>query len=290
MMESKYLIINADDFGMCHSYNEAVFHLLEEGKITSSTLMPVTPGRDEAAEWCVRKKIKCVGLHTTFTSEWESFRWSSLTRLPSLEDENGYLYLDVAGFLSHARREDVAKEMEAQFQWFEKSGIFFSHVDNHMGSIYPSAVYDIPDYLPLVFDCCDRYGKLPFRMFRGSFWDEGTFQSSDYARADIEDADRRGLALVDTLYSYPFRSSPETTYEMMREELCQLMHQLNPGFNEIYFHPSIDTEEVRRITPTWQRRIWDFKVLMDDEFQYAIRDAGVKLINYRELQKMRGLA
>ena len=41
-MPKKLLILNADDFGMCSSYNEAVFHLLEENKISSSTLMPVT--------------------------------------------------------------------------------------------------------------------------------------------------------------------------------------------------------------------------------------------------------
>ena len=40
------LIINADDFGMCHSYNQAVFDLLENERISTATLMPVTPGRD----------------------------------------------------------------------------------------------------------------------------------------------------------------------------------------------------------------------------------------------------
>ena len=35
----KYLIINADDFGMCHSANEAVFDLFKKGGITSATIM-----------------------------------------------------------------------------------------------------------------------------------------------------------------------------------------------------------------------------------------------------------
>lgn len=35
----KYLIINADDFGMCHSQNVAIMDLLLKGSITSSTIM-----------------------------------------------------------------------------------------------------------------------------------------------------------------------------------------------------------------------------------------------------------
>ena len=36
---NKYLIINADDFGMCNSQNLAVFELFEKGTITSATIM-----------------------------------------------------------------------------------------------------------------------------------------------------------------------------------------------------------------------------------------------------------
>ena len=35
----KYLIINADDFGMCHSANLAVADLFKSGGITSATIM-----------------------------------------------------------------------------------------------------------------------------------------------------------------------------------------------------------------------------------------------------------
>ena len=35
----KYLIINADDFGMCRAANLAVMDLLKSGSITSSTIM-----------------------------------------------------------------------------------------------------------------------------------------------------------------------------------------------------------------------------------------------------------
>ena len=286
-MAEKYLIVNADDFGMCHSYNEAVFALLEEGKITSSTLMPVTPGRDEAAAWCLRKKVKCVGLHTTLTSEWPSLRWPSLTRLPSLEDEDGFLYRNCEAFWRHARSEDVARELDAQFEWFASTGVFFSHADNHMGSVYPLGGPGAPDYLPLALERCHRYG-LGFRMCRGGFWSDGGFMPLDFARPDIALAARLGVPLVDTLYSFPFTSAPGSTYEDLRRDVCALLHRMPEGVNEIYFHPSVDSEEVRRIVPSWQRRVWDFRLLMDDEFHYAARDAGLTLVSYRQMQALRG--
>ena len=42
--DARLLIINADDFGMCHSVNEAVFRALERGVLRSTTLMVPCPG------------------------------------------------------------------------------------------------------------------------------------------------------------------------------------------------------------------------------------------------------
>ena len=286
------LIINADDFGMCHSYNQAVFDLLENERISTATLMPVTPGRDEAAEWCIRKNVKNVGLHTTFTSEWENFRWSSLTRLPSLEDEDGYLYRDVLDFLQHADTAEVALELETQFEWFESTGIFLSHADNHMGTLYPLCrlhpeVPGLPNFLPLTFDACKRHGGVPFRMFRRSYWTNFRHIPAEMVSADIAYGKKMGIATVDTMYAYPFASLPGETYESFRKAICELLTSLPDGIHETYFHPSVDSPEVRSICGQWQRRVWEYQLLMDDELHYALRDAGVELISYRRMQELR---
>ncbi len=41
--EARLLIINADDFGMCHAINEAIFHALKKGVLRSTTLMVPCP-------------------------------------------------------------------------------------------------------------------------------------------------------------------------------------------------------------------------------------------------------
>ncbi len=43
--DARLLILNADDFGMYHAVNQAIFHTLKEGVVRSTTLMAPCPGR-----------------------------------------------------------------------------------------------------------------------------------------------------------------------------------------------------------------------------------------------------
>ncbi|MBQ2758607.1 MAG: ChbG/HpnK family deacetylase, partial [Clostridia bacterium] len=47
----KYLLVNADDFGMCKSANEAVFDLFQNGRLKSATIMMPCPAAIEAVEF-----------------------------------------------------------------------------------------------------------------------------------------------------------------------------------------------------------------------------------------------
>ena len=67
---SKYLIINADDFGLCHSANEACMDLFESGCLLSSTIMAPCPGADEAIEFAKTHPQYAIGVHLTHTNEW----------------------------------------------------------------------------------------------------------------------------------------------------------------------------------------------------------------------------
>ena len=57
----KYLIINADDFGMCHAHNVATFDLLKKGAITSSTIMAPCPWAYEAVKFAKENPQFAIG-------------------------------------------------------------------------------------------------------------------------------------------------------------------------------------------------------------------------------------
>ena len=75
---SKYLIINADDFGMCRGANLAVMDLFKDPKsaLTSSTIMAPCAWAPEAAQFAKMNPELGIGVHWTFTSEWSKYRWA----------------------------------------------------------------------------------------------------------------------------------------------------------------------------------------------------------------------
>ena len=89
---AKYLIINADDYGMCHSANVAVQDLFEGGFLKSSTVMMPCPAAEEAVRFSIEHPEYAIGVHLTLTSEWGEYRWKPLTDGKSLIDEEGFMW------------------------------------------------------------------------------------------------------------------------------------------------------------------------------------------------------
>ncbi len=286
----RYLIMNTDDFGQCSSVNDAIFELLSEGLVSSATIMPCTPGFEEAASWCSRNNINNVGLHLTFTSEWENMRSRSLTHGTSLEDEQGYLYPTCEAFAAHAIKDEVVNEIKAQFDRCIRYGLTLSHVDNHMGSLYGLAG---ECFLPSVFELCVTHGKLPFRFFRNYYKDDFLLGPLDRPeilaafRSIIELADRMGILTPDYLLTHSYAAEPGETYESFKEMMIGRMYRLPEGITETYIHPSKESNEIKHINPTWQRRVHEYQLMKDEDYRYALKDAGIKQVTYRDISRLR---
>lgn len=286
----RYLIMNTDDFGQCRSVNEAIFELLENRLVSSATIMPVTPGFEEAVDWCLRNKVDNVGLHLTFTSEWANMKSRSLTHGDSIENGEGYLYAECKEFGAHAKPEEVRTELEAQFEKVVRSGLNLSHVDNHMGSLYG---LEGECYLPMVFEFCVRYGKLPFRFFRNYYKDDALLGPLDFP--EIKEmiknisglADSLGILTPDYLLTHSYAPEPGETYESFKQMMIRKIYNLPEGISETYIHPSVESEEIRFINPTWERRVHEYRLMKDDDYRYALKDAAVKQITYRDIAGIR---
>ena len=111
----RYLIINADDFGMCHAANAATFDLLEKGGITSATIMTPCGWAPEAILYAKEHPEFAIGVHLTFTSEWKKYRWRPVSNAPclSLRDKDGYMHFHCDGFEANAQESEVEAEIRA---------------------------------------------------------------------------------------------------------------------------------------------------------------------------------
>jgi len=287
---SKHLIINCDDFGQSTAANQAIIHLLEEGKVSSATIMPPAPAFEAAAAWCRdRGKGRAqVGLHLTLTSEIDGLRWKSLTGLPSLHDESGFMHRTVAEFERKAVTRDVVAEMRAQFEAVKQAGIAITHVDNHMGSLYGMATGR--SHIPQVMLQCSRRG-LPFRLFRRIHSKDKLLASIPHAERMLAPAvtlaDVLGVAVPDYLLSHSYPIEEGETYESFKRMLIDKLYDLPEGVSETYIHPAVDDDRLQAIIPSWTKRVWEYKLMFDPDFAHALRDAKVTLTDYSYVRQHR---
>lgn len=283
--QDRLLIVNADDFGMCHSFNQGIRQLLTEQAISSATLMMPCPWVREAALWSAAHPRYDVGVHLTLTSEWESYRWGPVNRetdTRSLVTAEGYFPADCRSVEQRADSDQVKAELTRQLELAYRLGVDPTHLDNHMGSVYGRETGR--HFLDIVLDLCAKY-RLPFRLPRSTYGVDIPPEMESMAAAMAQLADDRGVLILDYLLGLPFQTEGPQTYEEMRSDMADLLHSLRPGVTEIIIHPSPATEEVKAIMPMWERRAMEFQLFRDPAIQHLIQKEGIKLIRWKDLRE-----
>ena len=283
--EDKVLIINADDFGVCHSENAATMDLLLLGGISSATIMTPCPWFNEAAEFCRNNLQADVGIHLTLTSEWKCYKWGSVApsdSVPSLLTYEGYfpegsLYVEM-----WANPEQVEIELRAQIEKALQFGIVPTHIDNHMGSVY--GLLTGKDFLDIIFKLSKEYG-LPFRLPRNlpDYYLEQLSQAViNKLMGMVDSLVAEGFALPDYLHSINYGNSYDETFSNYRDFLINL----EPGVTELYIHAAKESEEIKAITNAWRNRDFDHRIFMSHEMRDLIDSLGIHLIGWRNLQEL----
>lgn len=282
----KYLIINADDFGVSKSVNEAIINLLNKNKISSATLMPNVNYYDEAAKWAVENSSN-IGLHLTFLNDDTKFKYRSLSRSKSLEDENGYLLDDRRKFSKSLKLRDIKKEIDMQFKKLEDSGVKISHVDIHRYALYPT--YNPIVYLYLCKKCRQK-GRLPIRWSRNgevSVCDGITnlCDTDNIAKFFSAVSDLYQIPIPDYVFKFPYRDI-FFSYDEKKEAFINMLRKLPDGINEVHIHPAINSEEIKQINPTWKERVLEYSFMLDNDVTDAMKENNIELITYKDIAKI----
>jgi hypothetical protein len=263
--DARLLIINADDFGMCHAVNDAVIRALEKGLLRSATLMVPCPWALHALHFLADHPKVAFGVHLTVISEWPHYRWGPVTsrdKVPSLIDEAGYFYTfqRMPELLAQVRLDQLDLEFRSQIETVLAAGLEPTHLDWHALRIGGRA-----DIVALMVRLAKDYG-LALRVF---------------GQSTIEDLQRRGLPTND----YDFLDSYLLDPVDKQARYAQLLRDLPVGLSEWAVHPALDTAELRAIEPDGKRiRQKDFDFLISKEAQEIVEEEGIILLDYRPLQ------
>ena len=292
----KYLIINADDFGMCAAHNIATKELLLSGAVTSATVMAPCPFARDAVEFAVKNPELSVGVHLTTTSEWGDYKWGPLSKgSSSLTDEKGNFYRSSSEFAESANPREVEAELISQIEALVSMGLEPSHVDNHMGSLYGITNGDFT-LLTLAIKIAGKYGlpfRFPRRVTENSF-KNGTLDikiPESIVRGLLDSfaafTDAEGVPTPDYLIPGDWQGEQDKSYESYKEYIFELYRTFDHGITETYIHPAVECEEIKAITPLWHRRVWEYRLFSDPKTQEFIKSLGIKLISYKELARIK---
>jgi predicted glycoside hydrolase/deacetylase ChbG (UPF0249 family) len=270
----KYLIVHADDLGMAHSVNEATFAAFEQGAITSASVMVPCAWFPEASEYARKHPEIDLGLHLTLTSEWKSYRWSSVApteMVRSLHDPDGYFWNSSTAVAKMGDPEEVELELSHQLMRAVRMGIQPSHIDSHMFSLLMK---------PSLFAAYVRLGrkhKIPFLSVRDS---ETNLHASAILKAD------------DIVLNTLFLASPGTRPENWKDAYAQQIRSLKPGLNQLTVHLGFPDSELVAMTANrsdWDAawRLRDFQFVTSTYFKELIEENEIHLTSWKDLGNSR---
>jgi predicted glycoside hydrolase/deacetylase ChbG (UPF0249 family) len=154
------LIVQGDDFGMCHAVNVGTMQAFREGILTQTSTMAACPWFTEAAALARESGIP-LGVHQTLTCEWDFMRWRPLTDGPSLVGDDGTFYRTVAEARAAITQADAERELSAQVAKFAAEGLTIDYLDVHMGESAPDAYAEISNAVGKPY----IYGPVESRRF-----------------------------------------------------------------------------------------------------------------------------
>lgn len=269
----KILIINCDDVGNSHASNAAVIDGMENGLITSATIMVPCPWVPEIFAYAKAHPERGFGLHLTHTAEWKAYKWgpvASKTEVPGLVDPQGYLWPDIMSVYGKSTPEQAYIEAKAQIKKALDAGVDVTHLDSHMGALqYSEAYFQTYRRLANEFNLPIRMGSQDLLAANGGAHQRGQL-----------DAD--GIIYPD----YLITGGPPKG-ESITDYWKRILKSLKPGVTELYIHAALAGEELQHITNSWKTRAEEYRLFTTDpEVRKILEAQGIKRIGFRPLRDL----
>jgi len=271
---NRRLIVNADDFGRSRSINEAVIRAHREGILTTASLMVNEAPCGEAVEMAKQHPSLGVGLHLTLLMGHSAL---PPREIPGLVNERGEFLNDPVKvgfqyFFRRELREQLRREIHAQFARFRATGLVLDHVNGHLHMHLHPTVFSI------LMEDADALGVERMRLTRDPFW-------TDLPLASGQRLYRTTHALIYFILSGRARARlakkrirhTQRVFGLLQnarvdeDYILKLLPVLPAGESELYSHPSLDNFK------------HEFDALISPRVKEQVKKLGINLIRYQDL-------
>ncbi len=312
----RVLILHMDDAGMSHDSNMGIEQVLEKGAARSLSVMMPTPWVPEIVHYIKAHPETDAGLHLTLTSEWTEYRWGPLAgqpAVPGLVDPEGAMWSSVPAVVSHAKADEIDREMHAQLDRAERMGFHPTHFDTHMGTVFGSPAFleryvqfgiekQIPVMIPGGHDTylqADRNTTRIMQLKKEGAYHEGMTLPEDPALAPVRALAKKlwdaGLPVLDDLhntsYGWQIPADAKNDDEKLRawrtKRYMETIAELKPGLTMVIMHCTAPTEVFAHISNSGTLRKADMLAMLDPKLQAFLKEQGFIVTTWREALERR---
>ena len=273
-LNTKLLIVHADDMGLSHSTNLACINALEMGLVTSGSIMMPCPFAEEMTDYAKLHPDLDIGIHLTLTSEWVGHQWQPVfgDGVPSTANSEGFLFGTREELETKAQLSDIEQELRSQIEKAITNGVHPTHLDCHQFAGIMN-----PEFLKICIQLGREYG-LPILLNREKI--------KKWFRYDVRRFVSENEILVDQL----FIATPRRTKKGLANYYRNVLQTLNVGVNCLLIHPAYDDEEMKILTAghSYCNSVWrqaDYDFFTSDECRRIIRENNIQLITWREIKE-----
>jgi len=278
--QDRVLIIHCDDAGMSHASNMGAVEALQYGLVTSVSAMMPCSWVSEFAEYVKKHPATDVGIHLTFTSEWDGYRWGPVAgkpAVPGLADEQGCLWDNVSLVVENATPDEIETEIRAQIDRAETMGLPITHIDSHMGTLFATPAF-IERYLRVGIE-----KQIPVLVVSPRGIPEEMAGMVDMLRAMVERVWAAGLPVIDYVHteSYDWKTTEKIP------QYSDAIRNLKPGITEMIVHCTKPDDVIDVITSKREHLYGDYRAMISPALKKVVEEEGIILTTWRELKERR---
>ena len=281
------LIVNADDFGISETVNEAVIRAFTEGVLTSCSLMVTGEAFEHAVCLAHAHPGLAVGIHLVTVMGRAVL---PPAEIPTLVDAAGNFAANsiLAGlkyYFSPQARHELRRELRAQFEKFAATGLRLSHIDGHLHMHIHPVVFQAAVELGTHYGV--RRMRVPQEEYRlaVNFDRQHAGAKALYTLLFGQLARRMQRQLRASGFVYAERVYGNLHSGQMDEQyFLYMLDNLHADTNEIYFHPAVYPVDSPLNAAAQQGRR-EFTALTSPTVRRRVHELGLVLTNYFALEQ-----
>jgi predicted glycoside hydrolase/deacetylase ChbG (UPF0249 family) len=292
----KFLVVNADDFGLTENVNRGILDAHRDGIVTSTTLMANGIAFESAAAASKRFRRLGIGVHLNLS---EGKPVADATKIPTLVDRGGRLHMTPARLWAgiaagQVSLPEIEAELRAQVAKVIRAGISPTHLDGHKHVHVVPRVSEIVIRLSHEFHIAsvrcpaEQTAHASYPQRNRGFSRISRFKQYLVGRAVSDLATGFGKKLAEAgLHAATHFFGINQTGFLDSSAIRKILENLPEGASELMCHPGYrDVDLERTGTRLLSQREIEIQGLTVVSVRNLVVSGGIRLLNYKEFVEL----